>query len=292
MIDHEKTFIRDARPMKGGNILVEGTLNFALSFWNFIFNLIGQLLGISPQEFGKDGVWQVISNINGSLMAVGLALLPVFFMIGMVKAGASYVEYKRPEAIGKVFVRFGISWAVVVFGMDLLMYIWGMCQSVIQKIITNSSGGSELTIPQELHQALSHANWFDSILLWILAAIGTIVIMVLSIIVILSVFGRFFRIYLYLALAPIPMASFAGEPTQSTGISFIKGFAAHCLEGAIIVLACIIFSLFSGTSIFGIDTSNVWSATLSYLGSTILNMMILVTITKMADRVTREMLGL
>lgn len=273
--------------------MVEATLNFALGFWNFIFQLVGTLLGTSPEEFGKDGIWQVVTNINGSLQAIGLALLPIFFMFGMAKAGASYVEFKRPEAIGKAVVRFAVSWAVVVFGMDLLMYIWGICQGVIQRIIASSgSSGAELTIPQELQQALSRASWFDSILLWILAAIGTIVIMVLSIIVILSVFGRFFRIYLYIALAPIPLASFAGEPTQRTGISFIRGFAAHCLEGAIIILACIIFSLFSGTSIFGIDTSNVWAATLSYLGSTILNMMILVTIVKMADRVTREMLGL
>lgn len=60
---------------------------------------------------------------------------------------------------------------------------------------------------------------------------------------IMSVYGRFFRLYLYTAIAPVPLSTFAGEPSQNVGKSFIKSYAAVCLEGAIIVLACIIFSL-------------------------------------------------
>ena len=233
------------------------------------------------------------SGINGSLQAIGLALIPIFFMFGMIKASATYIEMKRPEAIGKAIVRFCISWAVIVFGMQLLMWIWTVCQGLINRIlVTSGFQNTDLTIPAELKNQLDHAGFFNSILLWILAAIGTLIIMVLSIMVVLSVYGRFFRIYLYIALAPIPFATFAGEPTQKTGISFIRGFASVCLEGAIIVLACIIFSLFATTSVFPMDSSNVWAALLSYLGGVIFNMLILVGIVKMADRVTREMLGL
>ena len=273
--------------------MVEGILNTALGFWNMMFGLISNFLGMDPVEFGKDGVWSVISNINGALQAIGLALIPVFFMFGMVKASATFIEMKRPEAIGKAIMRFCISWAVIVFGMQLLMWIWTVCQGLINRILlTSGFQNTELTIPAELKNQLDHAGFLNSILLWILAAVGTLIIMVLSIMVVLSVYGRFFRIYLYIALAPIPFATFAGEPTQKTGISFIRGFASVCLEGAIIVLACIIFSLFASTSVFPMDTSNVWAALLSYLGGVIFNMLILVGIVKMADRVTREMLGL
>lgn len=53
---------------------------------------------------------------------------------------------------------------------------------------------------------------------------------------ILTVYGRFFKIYLYTALSPVALASFAGEPTQNIGRSFIKGYSAVCLEGVIIML--------------------------------------------------------
>lgn len=198
--------------------MVEGILNTALGFWNMMFGLISNFLGMDPVEFGKDGVWSVISGINGSLQAIGLALIPIFFMFGMIKASATYIEMKRPEAIGKAIVRFCISWAVIVFGMQLLMWIWTVCQGLINRIlVTSGFQNTDLTIPAELKNQLDHAGFFNSILLWILAAIGTLIIMVLSIMVVLSVYGRFFRIYLYIALAPIPFATFAGEPTTKNG---------------------------------------------------------------------------
>ena len=173
------------------------------------------------------------------------------------------------------------------------MYIWNISQDVTGTILSSSGFQStELSIPEVLSDQLARAGFFDSIFLWILAAIGTLIIMALSVIVLLSVYGRFFRMYLYIALSPIPMSTLAGEPTQQTGISFIRGFASVCLEGGISVLACIIFSLFSTTSVFPMDPNNVWAALLSYLFGIIFNMLILVGIVKMADRVTREMLGL
>ena len=109
---------------------------------------------------------------------------------------------------------------------------------------------------------------------------------------IMTVYGRFFKLYLYTAIAPIPLSTFAGEPTQSVGKSFIKSYCAVCLEGAIIVLSCIIFYLFA-TSPPELDANaapvtQVWK----YIGELIFNMLVLVGTIKLSDRVVREMMGL
>ena len=116
--------------------------------------------------------------------------------------------------------------------------------------------------------------------------------MVMSFIMIMSVYGRFFKLYLYTAIAPIPLSTFAGEPTQNVGKSFIKSYCAVCLEGAIVILACIIFSVFASNSPV-VDTSaaavtQVWT----YIGELIFNMLVLVGTIKMSDHVVREMFGL
>ena len=117
-------------------------------------------------------------------------------------------------------------------------------------------------------------------------------ITVLSFIMIMSVYGRFFRLYLYTAIAPIPLSSFAGEPSQNIGRSFLKSYAAVCLEGAIVVLACIIFSLFaSSPPVVDPDAAAV-TMVWSYIGELIFNMLVLVGAVKMSDRVVREMMGL
>lgn len=72
----------------------------------------------------------------------------------------------------------------------------------------------------------------------------------------------------------------------------MKGYAAVCLEGVIIILACIIFSLFAASPPV-IDTeaaavTMVWK----YIGELIFNMLVLVGTVKISDRLVREMLGL
>lgn len=109
---------------------------------------------------------------------------------------------------------------------------------------------------------------------------------------ILSVYGRFFKIYLYTAIAPIPLSTFGGESSSHIGKSFLKGFCAVCLEGLIIILACIIFSLFANSppqvDVNVAPVTMVWS----YIGEIAFNMLVLVGTVKMSDRVVREMMGL
>ena len=89
-----------------------------------------------------------------------------------------------------------------------------------------------------------------------------------------------------------PLSTFAGEPTQNVGRSFLKSYSAVCLEGAIIVLSCIIFSLFASTppvvDAKAAAVTQVWK----HIGELIFNMLVLVGTIKISDRVVREMMGL
>ena len=140
--------------------------------------------------------------------------------------------------------------------------------------------------------AVEDCGFFESIPLWAVTLIGGLFITILSFIMIMSVYGRFFRLYLYTAIAPVPLSTFAGEPSQNVGKSFIKSYAAVCLEGAIIVLACIIFSLFAASPPAVDPNAAPVSMVWSYIGELIFNMLVLVGAVKMADRVVREMMGL
>ena len=95
------------------------------------------------------------------------------------------------------------------------------------------------------------------------------------------------------AIAPLPLASFAGQPSSSVGVAFLKSYAAICLEGCVIVLACVIFSGFAASPPALADASNT-AATIvwSYVGELIFNMLVLVGAVKMSDRLIRELMGI
>jgi len=275
------------------NWVVQNLQN-ALETWNDKFAEIWTLLTQSPETFRGGNIWQVILNIHGALQAIGYALLVLFFVIGVVKTCGSFTEVKKPEHALKLFVRFALAKGVITYGLELMLKLMEIIQGVISKIMTASgiASSSSTTLPQSIIDAIENCGFWESIPLWAVTLIGGLFVTILAFIMILSVYGRFFKIYMYSAIAPIPLSTFAGEPTQNVGKTFLKSYCAVLLEGAIIVLACIIFSVFASSpptvNTSAAAVTQVWG----YVGELIFNMLVLVGAVKMADRIVREMMGL
>jgi hypothetical protein len=275
------------------NWVVQNLQN-ALDTWNSKLAEIWQILTQSPETFKGGGIWQVIVQIHGALQAIGYALLVLFFVVGVVKTCGSFTEVKRPEHALKIFIRFAIAKGVVTYGLELMMALFNIIQGVTSTIMQTAGFGSteDTVLPDEIIEAVEDCGFFESIPLWAVTLIGGLFITVLSFIMIMSVYGRFFRLFLYTAIAPIPLSSFAGEPSQNIGRSFLKSYATVCLEGAIVVLACIIFSLFASSPPVVDPNAAAVTMVWSYIGELIFNMLVLVGAVKMSDRVVREMMGL
>lgn len=275
------------------NWVVQNLKN-ALEVWNEKLTEIWSLITQSPETFRGGAIWSVIVDIHGALQAIGYALLVLFFVIGVMKTCGSFAEVKKPEHALKLFVRFALAKAVITYGMELMLAFLSIIQGVISTIMNAAGFGSATTtvLPTEIVTAIEDCGFFESIPLWAITLIGGLFVWVLSFIMILSVYGRMFKLYMYTAIAPVPLATFAGEPTQNVGKSFLKSYAGVCLEGAIIVLACIIFSVFASSPPTVDTTAAAASMVWSYIGELIFNMLILVGAVKMADRIVREMMGL
>ena len=269
-------------------------LENALETWNSKLSEIWQLLTTSPQEFRGGSIWSVMVNINGAVQAIGLALLVLFFVVGVVRTCGSFIDVKKPEHALKLFIRFAIAKGVITYGLELMLALFNIVQGTISTIMTSAGFGTpnQTTLPAEMVTTIESCGFFESIPLWAVTLIGGLFITVLSFIMIMTVYGRMFKLYMYTALAPIPLSTFAGEPSQNVGKSFIKSYCAVLLEGAVIVLACIIFSLFASTPpVVNPDAAavtQVWA----YIGELVFNMLVLVGAVKMSDRIIREMMGL
>lgn len=279
--------------MSSGNWIIDNIVN-ALNTWNEKLAEIWLLLTQSPQNFKGGGIWNVIVSINGALKAIGYALLVLFFVVGIVKTCGSFSEIKKPEHALKLFVRFVLAKAVVGYGLDLMTALFRIVQGVISTTMNTAGVAAQtaVTIPSEMEEAIRELTFWESIPAWAVSLIGSLVIIVLSFVMIMSVYGRFFKLYMYTAIVPIPLSAFAGEPSANIGKSFLKSYAAVCLEGAIIVLACIIFSVFAASPpVVAADATPV-TMVWSYMGELIFNLLVLTGAVKMADRVVREMFGL
>ncbi|MCI9193906.1 hypothetical protein [Acutalibacter muris] len=267
----------------------------ALGTWNGKLAELWALLTQSPETFKGGDIWNIINTLAGAMQGIGYGLLVLFFAMGVFQSAASFKEMQRPEFALRHFLRFAGAKVAVGYSMDIMSAIFKICGGVVNNVMGSMGGmvSAGADLPTEIVDAIEGVGFFESIPLWLVSLLASLIITVLSFILILTVYSRFFRLYMYTALAPLPLASFAGEGTSSTGKAFLKSYIGVCAEGIIIVLACLIYSAFLSSSTPAVD-STLPAVTMAweYMGQMVFNMLVLVGLVKGADRLAKEMFGL
>lgn len=267
-------------------------LENALATWNEKLAELWQLVTQTPETFKGGQIWGVIVNIHSALVGVGYGLLVLFFAMGVFSTAASFRELQKPEFALRHFIRFLFAKVAVGRGMEIMTAIFAICGGVASTVMGSMGTAvtQTATLPTEIVTAIENVGFMESIPLWLVSFLGSLFITVMSFILILTVYGRFFRLYLYTALSPLPFASFAGENSSAMGKAFVKSYVGVCLEGAVIVLACLIYSAFLSSDAPSVDTT-LPAVTMAwqYLGQLGFNMLVLTGLVKGADRLVREM---
>lgn len=274
---------------------IVGNLQSAFNTWNEKLTEIWSLVTTTPEEFRGGDIWNTIVAINDGLQAFGYGLLVLFFAMSVFRSAASFRDFQRPEFALRYFIRFLAAKVAVGNAMELMTAVFSICGGVVQSVMSSIGGMSAagVSMPQEIIDAINEVGFLQSIPLWLVTFFGSLFITALSFILIMSVYGRFFRLYMYTALAPLPLAAFAGEDTSFMGKAYLKSYIGVCMEGAVIVLACLIFSAFMSSGAPVVDTSlSVVTMSWQYVAQTIFNMLVLVALVKGAERIAKEMFGL
>ena len=229
------------------NWLIE-SLKWTFEFWNNKQTEIWQLVSTTPEEFKGGDIWRLALTLNDGLKAIGYGLLVLFFALSICKSTINFRDLRRPEQGLRFFIRFVLAKTAVTYGIDLMTAIFNICTGIVSVIAEKmGTAAADMALPEELETAVNEVGFLASIPLWLVTILGCLVIIVLSFVMILTVYSRFFKLYMYTAFAPIPLSSFAGEATSFMGKAFIKSYMGVCMEGAVIVLACLIFSAFTSS---------------------------------------------
>ena len=282
-------------------------------FWSNCCEKIWHFLTTPASEFHEGVVWDVMASINDGIKFIAYALLVTFFMMGVIRELTNFTEVKRLETLFKMLFRYIFANAMVTYCMQIMNLFSSVFIKVIERIVSSSEWeemqiklgvgffGNHSATDKEwsLYWTLSTADFWESIPMSLIVIVGAIIIVVLSIIALFTVYGRFFKIYIYTALAPLPLSTLAGEPTQHTGIQFLKSYAGVLFEGAIIAIACIIYTKLAQTStisnLFLTPAGNYTSdliEVLAYITENVFNMLIMLGVIKGASQIQKEMTNL
>ncbi len=137
-------------------------LENALDTWNEKLAEIWQLITQSPETFKGGAIWKVIVDIHGALQAIGLALLVLFFVVGVMRTCGDFASVKKPEHALKLFIRFALAKGAVTYGLELMMALFKIVQGVISAIMKAAGFGSaqKTVLPTEIVTAVEDCGFF------------------------------------------------------------------------------------------------------------------------------------
>jgi hypothetical protein len=268
-------------------------INWGLEFWDSIIGTVTGVLTASP-DAQFPAAWNIIQNINAAFQSLGYGLLALFFVMGLLKSAVTFEEFKRPETFIRHIVQLILAMSVISHGMEIVTGMFYYGSMLVSTVVSYGDLGSATVMPENIITAIDGMGFFGSIGMFIVAFIGVLVIAVVSIAILLQVYGRFFKIYIYAAISPIAFSGFAGSETTFMGKAFLKNFAAVCLEGAVVMIACAIWKAIAQDPKLALFTSASTDATtivFQYLVSVVFSMILLMGTIKIASAIPKAALG-
>ena len=179
------------------NWIVEN-LEGAFATWNSKLTEIWSLVSETPQHFKGGTIWALCQNINTALQAIGYGLLILFFAVSIFRSTANFQDFRRPEQALRYFIRFVAAKTAVTYGMDIMTTLFTICGGIVSAVVGNLGNltGASVALPEEIKTAIDEVGFLASIPLWLVTILGSVFITVLSFVMILTVYSRFFRLYI------------------------------------------------------------------------------------------------
>lgn len=267
------------------------------------------LLMTAPADYAGGAIWDVVVKINTGIQGIGYGLLVLFFLMTFFKTTSNFKDLSIQQVIGWI-ARFLIVKFVIDYGIQVLNFSINVSMGINDTIFQNATDFEFAQISPEVIEAaqqMMSANWweqiaanFQSIPMGLLGMIGNIIMWAAGICLVVCTYLRFFRLFIYSCLAPVPLSTLGSPETSQTGKHFLKAYAAVCLEICVIALAIVIFTAMASNSAFifpsweaGNTNANFtyWNTLINYLFQIMLQSVMLVVVVMSANRFIREMLG-
>lgn len=230
-------------------------------------NIVQQMYTTISAGTGTDLLTLSLSGFNGVAysyiklilenvaLPIAYTILALFALLELWKA-STHLEgsggHLGIEIIIRVMVRVILCKLLVDYSLTIMEAIFEAAlylTTQIQATVANMDVGSltGLTSDSDIAEIENTIGFFSQLGLLIELKIYQLAIQIVMLLVNVICLGRFIEIYVYIAIAPIPLATLPSEELGQVGKNFLKSFTAVCIQGALIFLVLTFFPMFAAS---------------------------------------------
>lgn len=230
---------------------VKGWVENSINEINVDFTSALNILDLNPVDVMNSSV---ADDIKTAISGVALTLVSMFFIMQFCNE-AMYLRIKSYENVFKLIFKFFLAKALVDNAGGLMGIIYNSFNGIAVSLSESTESIMDSFTVSSIIKKPDEAGFFgwNYLLAYFKADPTLLVIQAACWVISLVLIGRLFEVVIYMTVAPIPLATFAGEGWSDSAKTFLKGFAAVCLQSLIII---VMFNAFNGISEICADGHN------------------------------------
>jgi hypothetical protein len=230
----------------------------------------------TPMEFSGGGPWTLVEGIAGTagtvIQTIAGLILGFFIALELVQVLVAKNNLADLDIFNVIFKWIVKSFIAILIVANAFTVV-GAIFTIGQEVITGAALDATATIGDgldldEFEEALQDASLGELVGLWFQLNIFSLIFPIVRIAIFIVIVGRFLEIFMYIAVAPIPLATMANQEYRAMGNNYLKSLLALAFQGLLmlIVIAIIGGMMIDVVADFGTDISGAgfWSI-LGYL---------------------------
>ena len=227
-------------------------------------------VGKTPMGWNGD-VFAFIKSINDSVIIpiAGLIITAVLCieLINMVMQKNNMHDTDTFEFF-KYIIKMWIAVWLVSHAFEFSMAVFGVAQHMVNKAagVINTSATVSGDQIVAMMDTLKEKGLGELVMILFETSLIKVAIQVISVVIMLVVYGRMFEIYVYSSVSAIPFATMGNKEWGQIGTNYIKGLFALGLQGLFLMVCLGIYAVLVKT----IKITDIHTSTMTILGYAVL----------------------
>lgn len=205
----------------------------------------GLELSKTPQGWNGN-IFSMIQNISDTVILPIAGMILTFIMcyeiISLITDKNNMHEVET-FMFFKIILKMGIGVYVLSHSMEFVMAFFDVAQNVISRamgiVVVDGSLEFDNTLVENLDEI---KNIVELIKIWAMSFLMQFAMKVIGVAVTIALYGRFIEIYLYISVAPIPLATFANREWGQIGNNYVRGLMALGFQGFFMLICIAVYS--------------------------------------------------
>ena len=216
---------------QGVSELIQPFYYFGVAFWDLMLGLIGITAAQTPMTFSRYA-WDYIENdLAPWTTAIGSTMLNLAFYIAIIRQSNNLKQNFTMEIFVECCIKVALGNTAMLWGMRGMKLLFGIAGSLSATLLVETP-----TIMAQADTDLGSALFYS-----FFGMVFFIVCVVCSLIIFLTVYGRFLQLYMIAGTGPIAWGTIPGGPgVANTASAWFRTFIAKTFEIVLIIVAIVI----------------------------------------------------